>query len=131
MSSRVHLLAPSGSCDLSGTLRDFKKFTSRKIIKAIMSNEYESMKEWIASDRCPYELGCLVKIILRAATSPSNPALSALLYTFCILVHFLQSCALSALSAPSSSSLVPLCLLDSSSMPPRISRPIEEDPRRQ
>ena len=23
MSSRVHLLAPSGSCDLSGTLRDF------------------------------------------------------------------------------------------------------------
>ena len=47
MSSHVHLLASSGIYDLSGTLRDFKKFTSKKIIKAITENEHESRKTWM------------------------------------------------------------------------------------
>jgi REP element-mobilizing transposase RayT len=47
MSNHMHLLASSASYDLSGTLRDFKKFTSKKIIEAIINNEYESRKEWM------------------------------------------------------------------------------------
>ena len=47
MSSHLHLLASSGIYDLSGTLRDFKKFTSKKIIEAIIHNEHESKKEWM------------------------------------------------------------------------------------
>jgi hypothetical protein len=37
----------AGICDLSGTLRDFKKFTGKKIIEAIIPNEHESRKEWM------------------------------------------------------------------------------------
>jgi putative transposase len=47
MSNHVHLLASSAICDLSGTLRDFKKFTSNKIIKAIIDNDQESRKTWM------------------------------------------------------------------------------------
>ena len=47
MSSHVHLLASSGVYDLSGTLRDFKKFTSKKIIKTIINNDHESRKSWM------------------------------------------------------------------------------------
>jgi len=47
MSSHLHLLASSGIYDLSGTLRDFKKFTSKKITEAIIRNEHESRREWM------------------------------------------------------------------------------------
>jgi REP-associated tyrosine transposase len=47
MSNHAHLLASSKIFDLSGTLRDFKKFTSKKIIEAIIKNEHESRKEWM------------------------------------------------------------------------------------
>lgn len=47
MSNHLHLLASSGIFDLSGTLRDFKKFTGKKIIEAILNNEQESRKEWM------------------------------------------------------------------------------------
>jgi REP-associated tyrosine transposase len=45
MSNHAHLLASSKIFDLSGTLRDFKKFTSKKIIEAIINNGHESGKE--------------------------------------------------------------------------------------
>jgi REP element-mobilizing transposase RayT len=47
MSNHTHLLASSAIHDLSGTLRDFKKFTGKKIINAIKNNEHESRKEWM------------------------------------------------------------------------------------
>jgi REP element-mobilizing transposase RayT len=47
MSSHVHLLASSGIYDLSGTSRDFKKFTSRKIIAAIINSKQESRRTWM------------------------------------------------------------------------------------
>ena len=33
--------------DLSDILRDFKKFTSKQIIAAIISNQHESRKDWM------------------------------------------------------------------------------------
>ena len=47
MSNHVNLLASSGNHDLSGILGDFKKFTSKKIVAAIINNEHESRKEWM------------------------------------------------------------------------------------
>ena len=47
MSSHVHLLASSLNRDLSGALRDFKKFTGKKLIEAIINNAQESRKEWM------------------------------------------------------------------------------------
>ncbi|MDR2885812.1 MAG: transposase, partial [Rikenellaceae bacterium] len=46
MSNHVHLLVRSGSGDLSGTIRDFKKFTSKAIIEAIKAGP-ESRREWM------------------------------------------------------------------------------------
>ncbi len=46
MSNHLHLIARSKEGDLSGTLRDFKKFTSKAIIKSIEENP-ESRKEWM------------------------------------------------------------------------------------
>jgi len=46
MSNHLHLLVRSGNEDLSGTLRDFKKFTSKAIVDAIETGQ-ESRKEWI------------------------------------------------------------------------------------
>ena len=47
MSSHVHLLASSLILDLSGALRDFKKFTGKKVIEAIINNPAESRKDWM------------------------------------------------------------------------------------
>ena len=47
MSNHVHLVASSADADFSGLLRDFKKFTSTEIIKAIIANPQESRKEWL------------------------------------------------------------------------------------
>jgi REP element-mobilizing transposase RayT len=46
MSNHIHLLARSSKNDLSGTIRDFKKFTSKVIIELI-STSGESRKEWM------------------------------------------------------------------------------------
>ena len=47
MSNHVHLMASSKTLDFSGTLRDFKKFTGKQVIDAIIKNEQESRKEWM------------------------------------------------------------------------------------
>jgi putative transposase len=47
MSNHVHLMAAAKNEDLSNILRDFKKFTCKQIIKAIVQNRRESRKEWM------------------------------------------------------------------------------------
>jgi REP element-mobilizing transposase RayT len=47
MSNHIHIIANSTTGKLSDTVRDFKKFTSRKIIKEIIDNPQESRKEWM------------------------------------------------------------------------------------
>ncbi len=47
MSNHVHLIVSSEKGDLSGTIRDFKKYTSIKIIKLIEGNKKESRREWM------------------------------------------------------------------------------------
>jgi putative transposase len=47
MSNHLHLLSSARDQNLSDLLRDFKKFTSREIIKAIEKNPKESRKDWM------------------------------------------------------------------------------------
>ena len=47
MPSHVHLIFRSAEADPSGLIRDFKGFTSRKILKTIEENAQESRKEWL------------------------------------------------------------------------------------
>jgi putative transposase len=47
MSNHLHLLASSPKGLLSEILRDFKKYTSNKIINAIVNNKYESRRDWM------------------------------------------------------------------------------------
>jgi REP element-mobilizing transposase RayT len=47
MSNHIHLIFRSSLDDPSGLIRDFKGFTSRKILKAISENQQESRKEWM------------------------------------------------------------------------------------
>ena len=47
MPSHMHLLARSKENDLSGVLRDFKSFTSKKLIDAIANNRHESRRQWM------------------------------------------------------------------------------------
>lgn len=49
MSNHIHLIASAKNENLSDILRDFKKFTSKQIIAAIIKNEMESRKEWMLS----------------------------------------------------------------------------------
>jgi len=46
MSNHVHMIVRSGTNDLSGTLRDLKKFTAKKLITTI-KQENESRREWM------------------------------------------------------------------------------------
>ncbi len=46
MSNHVHLVANSSVGDLSGTIRDIKKFTSKRILETIISMP-ESRREWL------------------------------------------------------------------------------------
>ena len=48
MSNHIHAILQSGCNDLSGTVRDFKKFTSKAILKEVKTNPKESRKEWLA-----------------------------------------------------------------------------------
>ena len=54
MPSHIHLIFRSSLGDPSGLMRDFKGFTSRKILKAIAENPQESRKDWY--------FGCLKKL---------------------------------------------------------------------
>ena len=47
MSNHVHLIVSAKNNNLSDVLRDFKKFTSKKIITAIEANTKESRREWM------------------------------------------------------------------------------------
>lgn len=47
MSNHVHLIVSAEHNDLSDILRDFKKFTSKKIIQAILENNRESRRNWM------------------------------------------------------------------------------------
>lgn len=47
MSNHLHLVASAKHADLSDILRDFKKFTSLSIIKAISMAKLESRREWM------------------------------------------------------------------------------------
>ena len=47
MTSHVHIIMRSESGRLSDTLRDFKRFTSNKVLKEVEENGYESRKEWL------------------------------------------------------------------------------------
>jgi REP element-mobilizing transposase RayT len=47
MSNHIHMINTAFNKDLSDILRDFKKFTSQQIIKAIINNPKESRKEWM------------------------------------------------------------------------------------
>lgn len=47
MSNHVHDIMQSVNGDLSGLVRDFKKFTSKQIRSKIDSNNRESRKEWL------------------------------------------------------------------------------------
>ncbi|MDD3741404.1 MAG: transposase [Bacteroidales bacterium] len=47
MTNHIHLIANSVDGCLSDTLRDFKRFTSNKILKEIQENTQESRKDWM------------------------------------------------------------------------------------
>jgi len=47
MSNHLHLIISAKNKDLSGVLRDFKKYTSKQIIAAIQNNQHESRKDWM------------------------------------------------------------------------------------
>lgn len=47
MPNHIHLIFRSANEDPAGLVRDFKKFTSKKLIEAIESNPQESRKEWL------------------------------------------------------------------------------------
>ena len=47
MSNHVHAIMRSKNGDLSGLVRDIKKFTSKQILNEISRNPHESRKEWL------------------------------------------------------------------------------------
>ncbi len=48
MTNHVHLIAKAKEgYELSGIIRDFKKYTSKRVLKAIEENLQESRKEWM------------------------------------------------------------------------------------
>lgn len=47
MSNHMHILARSATGQLSSTIRDFKKFTSKAIVQCMLNGSSESRKEWM------------------------------------------------------------------------------------
>lgn len=47
MPNHIHFISYSENGSLSNTLRDFKSFTAKQLLKAIAENPQESRKEWI------------------------------------------------------------------------------------
>ena len=59
MSNHIHLIISSDTNKIENIVRDFKKFTSKKIITAIIENPTESRKEWMInmfSYACPHSI---------------------------------------------------------------------------
>ena len=55
MTNHLHMIVGTNKADisLSDILRDFKKYTNKKILAAIEGNQQESRKEWVL-DRCHF-----------------------------------------------------------------------------
>ncbi len=49
MSNHIHFIAKAKEENLSDILRDFKKYTSKAIVKAISENKKESRRDWMLS----------------------------------------------------------------------------------
>jgi REP element-mobilizing transposase RayT len=49
MPNHIHIIFRSTELDPSGLIRDFKGFTSKKLLKAIFENPKESRREWMIS----------------------------------------------------------------------------------
>ena len=47
MTNHLHLIISSNKEDLSDIIRDFKKFTSKKLVEAIEQNKSESRSRWL------------------------------------------------------------------------------------
>ena len=47
MTNHVHLILRSETGNLSDTLRDFKRFTSRNIMRDVVENDTESRRDWL------------------------------------------------------------------------------------
>lgn len=47
MTNHLHLIIQQEDGKLPGWVRDFKNFTSKKLLKIIMENPQESRKEWV------------------------------------------------------------------------------------
>ena len=47
MTNHLHMIVGMRKGELADVLRDFKKFTSKKLVAAIANNEQESRKEWM------------------------------------------------------------------------------------
>lgn len=47
MTNHIHLIISSDGEELSNIIRDFKKFTASRIVKAIETNDKESRKRWM------------------------------------------------------------------------------------
>ena len=47
MTNHVHMIVRSSTGSLSDVIRDFKRFTSNKIMAEVESNDRESRKEWL------------------------------------------------------------------------------------
>lgn len=47
MSNHVHMIIGTKKMDMQGIMRDLKKHTSKKIVKAIRENQQESRKDWM------------------------------------------------------------------------------------
>jgi len=47
MNNHIHMIVSSETNMLPGIIRDFKKFTSRKLMEAISNNPQESRKQWL------------------------------------------------------------------------------------
>ena len=50
MTNHVHVIMQSKNGDLSGLVRDFKKFTSKRILKEVNTNHQESRKECLPAE---------------------------------------------------------------------------------
>ncbi len=47
MTNHIHTIMQNSAGDLSGLIRDFKKFTSKAILKEVNENNQESRREWL------------------------------------------------------------------------------------
>ena len=47
MSNHIHLIISAKNNDTSDILRDFKKFTSKQIVTAIINSQHESRRDWM------------------------------------------------------------------------------------